>query len=310
MGRSGRPARRAPRIQITERDRALLAFLSEHRVIETDHVRALLGISAAAADTRLRALAAAKLLVREAPFRHRPPSHRITRRGLAAIASALPVPHENLSTYAHDVGLAWLWLAAQQGRFGPLAEVISERQMRSHDGKLLRAGGVERVERVERAGGVERVEGVDRAGGPDSPPEATGGHRPLPGLDEGALRPEPLAVRLGGYGRGGAPRLHYPDLLLVTPDGHRIAVELELSGKGRLRRERILAAYGADARIDAVLYLVTDRAVGEQVRSSARRLGIGSMVHVQSTRPAGRSSVGAEARARSLRPVVSSVAER
>ncbi len=90
-----------------------------------------------------------------------------------------------------------------------------------------------------------------------------------------------MGVRLGGTGPGGRERLHYPDLLLVTPDGRRIAVELELSAKGTARREKILAGYGADARIDAVLYLVDRPVLATAIRSSARRLGISHHVHVQ-----------------------------
>jgi hypothetical protein len=98
-------------------------------------------------------------------------------------------------------------------------------------------------------------------------------------------RPErdgpPLGVRLGGTGPRGQPRIHYPDLLLITPGDHRVALELELSSKGRVRREKILAGYGADARIDAVLYLVKDRRIGRSIQESARRLGLGPLVHVQ-----------------------------
>lgn len=108
------------------------------------------------------------------------------------------------------------------------------------------------------------------------------GERRLRSLD---ARPEregpPLGVRLGGTGPRGRPRIHYPDLLLITPSGHRIALELELSSKGRVRREKILAGYGADARVDAVLYLVKDRRIGRSIQESARRLGIGALVHVQ-----------------------------
>jgi hypothetical protein len=88
-------------------------------------------------------------------------------------------------------------------------------------------------------------------------------------------------VRLGGVGPSGRERLHYPDLLLIDPGGRRIAIELELSSKGRGRREKILAGYAADARIDVVLYLVRDRRVGRAIQASARRLGIGPLVHVQ-----------------------------
>jgi hypothetical protein len=151
---------------------------------------------------------------------------------LHAIASELPRPRLNLAEYAHDVGVAWLWLAANAGRLGPLREVISERRMRSRD-----ASG-------------------DRDG-------------------------DPFGVRLGGVGPGGRPRLHYPDLLLRTESGHRVAVELELTTKGRARRERILAGYGGDPRIDAVVYFVSHPRVGRAIEESAARLRLSSMVHVQ-----------------------------
>lgn len=94
----------------------------------------------------------------------------------------------------------------------------------------------------------------------------------------------PYGVRLGGLGPHGRERLHYPDLLLIAPDGRRIALELELSSKGRVRREKILAGYAADARIDAVLYLVRDRRIGRAIQQSARRLGIGELIHLQEAR--------------------------
>src|SRR5690242_681380 len=92
---------------------------------------------------------------------------------------------------------------------------------------------------------------------------------------------DPFGVRLGGVGPGGRERLHYPDLLLVGTGGRRIALELELTPKGRGRRERILAGYGADSRIDAVVYLVDRPAVGRAIRASAARLGIAERVHVR-----------------------------
>lgn len=99
----------------------------------------------------------------------------------------------------------------------------------------------------------------------------------------------PQGVRLGGVGPAGRQRLHYPDLLLVGGRGERIAVELELSAKGRRRREQILSGYAGEGRIDAVLYLVRSRAVGRAVRASARRIGIGHLVQVQEARVASAS---------------------
>ena len=95
--------------------------------------------------------------------------------------------------------------------------------------------------------------------------------------DEAALdgRRHRHGVRLGGVGPGGRERLHYPDMVIVTETGHRVALELELTGKPRVRRERILAGYGADPRIDAGrLPRRPSRAVGRAIQRSAARIGI------------------------------------
>ena len=184
---------------------------------------------------RLRVLVGSRLLQRERTFQGESSCYRITRRGLAAVGSSLPAPRMDLQSYDHDIGLAWLWLAARNGKLGEVREIVSERTMRSQDGA--------------------------------SEPAAT-----------------KLGVRLGGLGSGGRPRLHYPDLLLRMASGHQVAVELELSGKTRARREKILMGYAADRRIDAVLYLVERRSVGREVAATARKLGISSMVQVQLAR--------------------------
>lgn len=149
--------------------------------------------------------------------------YQIRKAGLVAIDSALSPPEFKLPDYKHDVGLAWLWLAAHGGRFGPLREVVSERQMRSHDGTFERP-------------------------------------------------PEPYGVRLGGLDRYGNDRLHYPDLLLIDPHDRRIALELELTGKGRKRLELTLGGYGADSRIDRVLYLVEDHRRGRAVKRALEQV--------------------------------------
>jgi hypothetical protein len=216
---------------MTAADLEVLAFAAEHQVICADHVRRLLGITRAQARHRLGRLAGERLM--------RPTdavdAYAITSRGLEAAGSRLPPPRARLHGHAHDVGIAWLWLVARAGAFGPLRSVISERQLRSHDRRAARSGPA-------------------------------------------------LGVRLGGFGPGGRERLHYPDLVLVTPEGRRIAVELELTGKSRVRRERILSGYAADPRVDAVLYLVENRRIGNPIASSASRLGISSLVHVQTVR--------------------------
>lgn len=224
-------------VRLTQRDRRLLSFAADHRLVLPAHVQALLGVSAGAAARRLRALAAGGYLQPRALLHQQPSAHLITGRGLAAIDSPLPRPRLDLRQYLHDVGVAWLWLAAARGRFGDVVEILSERQLRSRDG-------------------------LPRERGPLEDPHRYG-------------------VRLWAFGAGGRERLHYPDLLLHTPDGQRVALELELSGKSQRRLEQIMTAYGAEPRIDAVLYLVDRPDVERAVRDAATGAGVSSRVHVQ-----------------------------
>jgi hypothetical protein len=216
-----------------ERDVALLEFAAQHRLILRAQAQAVLGLAEGSTAARLKALSEAGLLEREpSRFRGIPACFLITLAGLKAIGSSLPKPRFDLGTHDHDVGLAWLYLGAQAGKFGAVRSVLSERQMRSHDARADREG-------------------------------------------------PPHAVRLGGYDGHGRERLHYPDLVLELASGHRIAFELELTGKDTRRRERILSGYAADRRIDAVVYLAEDPAVQRNVQRSAARLGISSRVIVQ-----------------------------
>jgi hypothetical protein len=220
------------RAHITARDRLVLEFLAEHRVAVAPQIQALLGVSARAAQARLRALSAHGYVELERIFEGRPATCRITRQGLGAIGSRLRPGRLDLAYYAHDLGLGWLWLAAQGGAFGRVSEITSERHMRSYDARADRDG-------------------------------------------------EPFGVGLGGVGPRGGRALHYPDLLLRTGDGRRVAVELELTGKGRRRLERIMQGYAIDRRIDAVLYLVPNPALGARIEQAARAVGIADRVHVQ-----------------------------
>jgi hypothetical protein len=213
----------------------LLWFLAEHRMVLPDHAAALLGTTVETAKARLAKLVSAGYVRSEPLFRRQPAMHLIALDGLKVLGSTLPTPRRDVHAYEHDVGVAWLWIAARRGTFGPLREVVGERRMRSHDG--ARDADV-----------------------------------------------EPLAVRLGGAGPRGREALHYPDLLLRTADGRRVALELELSSKGRARLERILAGYASDPRIDGVVYLVQTAAVARSVQAAARRLGISSLVHIQRVR--------------------------
>lgn len=240
-------------MRITARDRELLAFAAEHRLVLATHVQALLGVAAATAYARLRSLTAAEMLAQRTVFHNQPGCYRITTKGLAVAGSKLPAPRLDYNCYDHDVGVAWLWLAARSGTFGAAQAVLSERSLRSHDAS------------------------------PDG-------------------RAEPHAVRLGGIGAGGQPRLHYPDLLVIDAAGRRVALELELTPKGRTRRETILAGYGADSRIDVVLYLTDRDGIARSLSASAARLGISDRVQVQRVRwPDSAPSAAAGAAAQRIR---------
>jgi hypothetical protein len=243
--RTRRQRGRAARIE--DPDRLLLTFAAEHRFVLSAHVRALLRVSEDAACERLSRLCRAGLLVEKTVFHDHPPTYRSTRRGLDVVGSKLRAPSIDLSRYDHEVGAAWLWLAARHGAFGPMREVFGERRLRSRD---ARDGG----------------------------------------------RTAPLAVRLGGLGWGGKERLHYPDLLLVDSQGRRVAVELELSSKGRERREKILSGYASDARFGAVLYVVESPQLARSIRTSASCLGIPGLVHVRQVRWCDRAPRACETR--------------
>jgi hypothetical protein len=220
---------------VTDADRAVLEFLAEHRFARTNQVAALLGVAPSTAAGRLTRLREGGYVESDGLYFRQPNHHAITRPGLAVIDSRLPVPKLDQMLYRHDVGLAWLWLAARDGVFGPQTAVHSERQMRSADGR------------------------------------ATDGE-------------ERLGLRTVGWGPKGGPLTHYPDLLLQTAGGHRVAVELELTIKSRARLEQILTRYVADRRIDAVLYLVDDPSVAREVSRAAARAGATDLVHIQSVR--------------------------
>jgi hypothetical protein len=230
------------------RDRQLLGFAAEHRLVLEAQLEQLGEARPRGLAGRLARLVERGYLSTGCVFGQR--HYQIRRAGLEAVGCRLPVPRFQLGAYKHDVGVAWLWLAARRGTFGPLRTILGERRLRSHD------------RRAER---------------PD----------------------EPYGIRLGGADAHGGERLHYPDLLLVDPWGRQLAVELELTPKSQARRELILGGYGAERRIDVVLYVVEDDARGRAIRRlvarSAHDMGLGDRVAIQPIRPlrlAGEPDIG------------------
>ncbi|MGZ4188013.1 MAG: hypothetical protein ACXVEW_12915 [Solirubrobacteraceae bacterium] len=97
-------------------------------------------------------------------------------------------------------------------------------------------------------------------------------------------RGDPFGVRLGGIGRDGRERLHYPDLVMIDRRARRLAVELEITSKEPAKRERILAGYAADPRIAKALYVVYEPSVARALTASVSRLGLGTLVSIQRVR--------------------------
>lgn len=85
---------------------------------------------------------------------------------------------------------------------------------------------------------------------------------------------------------------HYPDLMLDTLSGHRVAVELELTAKSRSRMGAIMSAYAGDERIDHVLYLASGARSAANIAAAAHDAGVADRVVVQ--RVAGNRIAGAE----------------
>ena len=232
-----RRRRAGPRVppRLGEEDRALLAFAAEHRLILVGHAAAALGVGRRSAGARLARLSRIGVLSTGQPLGDQR-FYQATRAGLELAERDLPAPAAvRPSSYEHDVGLAWVWLAAQRGAFGPVRRLYSEREMRSQDQR----------------------------------PRSDGAGPPM------------LGVQVNEVGPAGGERRHYPDLLVETTDGRRIAVELELSPKSRRARERVLGAYGGQSRIDAVVYLTDRPGIGRAVVASAQRQWVKDLVTVR-----------------------------
>jgi hypothetical protein len=120
---------------ITDRDLDLLRFIAAHRFVFAAHAKVFLDVSPSVTFGRLRALERRELLCRDRLFHELPAHFQITRAGLHVIGSDLPRPRIDTHEYQHDIGVAWLWLAARGRSFGEVAQLIAERELRSSDGK-------------------------------------------------------------------------------------------------------------------------------------------------------------------------------
>jgi hypothetical protein len=91
-----------------------------------------------AAYRRLRALAALGLILSDKPFAHSPAALRVTREGARIAAAGLRPAPLVLSQLRHTLAVVWLteYLLAEH----PGAELTTERELRAHRYRELRAG--------------------------------------------------------------------------------------------------------------------------------------------------------------------------
>jgi hypothetical protein len=232
-------------------DRRILEYVACHPVVLVSQIQALLDVGESLATERLDALIAQGLIRHGPRLRDQQAGYQITASGLREIGSDLPVPRVDLRRYWHDVGVAWLWLAARKGRFGEVERVYGERELRAADQKPTVA-----------------------------PLTIDPGWSPAV---RAKVADSSFGLRLDGDGSTSLGRPHYRDLVLVIPQG-RVALEFQLTLAGRQPLEAILAAYGRKASIAVVLYLVQDGAIGDVVQAAAARLGLARQVHVQHAR--------------------------
>jgi hypothetical protein len=175
--------------------------VAAHRFVLADHVHAWLRADRSVAYRRISGLVDVGLLCHQRIFHAQPGCYLVSNGGLAVIDSELPRPSVDLRTYRHDLGVVWLWLAAREGRLGPVNRLLTEREMRSHDQRQGKTG-------FERFG--VPVEGYDRSGRrrvhyPDVLVVASDGGRVALELELSLKSRRRLEGILVGY--GGEPRL-------------------------------------------------------------------------------------------------------
>jgi hypothetical protein len=117
----------------TDRDWDALMFIALHGAVLADQVKVVLDTDELSVHELLVGLAAAGMVKHQRAFHGHPGVFGITRRGLALIASDLPVPHAASRSYQHDIDVVWIWLAVRAGSFGPFEQFLSRREMRSRD---------------------------------------------------------------------------------------------------------------------------------------------------------------------------------
>ena len=83
-------------------------------------------------------------------------------------------------------------------------------------------------------------------------------------VSERALKRDKFNVETG-------KRHHLPDGLLILPNDFTVAIEIELSNKGKDRLKHILNAYGANFSINEVWYFCSDQVLPNLKTASEKK---------------------------------------
>lgn len=115
----------------------LLLFAAASEVILAKQAAALLKTSTDSAAERLEVLRTQRLVSRVRLSGRLPDGYRITPEGAELIDSQLPATRPlSPAAYRHEIGVGWLWVAAQHGNLGVLREVLTRREMHAADQTL------------------------------------------------------------------------------------------------------------------------------------------------------------------------------
>lgn len=242
------------RIQLTVRDRTMMAWAGRQRFVTPEVIAARTWptgrfggggridaqgkLDPRVVRNRLLRLRTAGLMSSRRYFYEGSSAWTVTAMGLSEAGVDLPPSSVDIRTYDHDLRLALLWIDLE-AEF-PAGRLLSEREIRSLDG----------------------------------------------GVEDPTYCPGTLGAT------GGARKIHYPDLAVEpTPGAEPVAIELELTPKSASRLEAILRLYKRAHHLSGVRYYIDDRLTENAVRRAAKAVEVNEHREVLSIRRAGQAEL-------------------
>lgn len=244
---------------LSDQDRRILAYAAAHEFILPAQIQSMFAQlepisdrqeAQALANQLIHTLATRGLLDHQPGQQHIPSYLRITRQGLNAIGSSLPVPkQETIRSEREEFAAGWLHLAIKAGSYHPHipkhGTTLTRREMRLLD--------------------------QQHASNPPDPDD--------PRADD-PLRP-PLALRL----QTEPPRTHYPDLVAAAPPG-KVAFEIQFRRPSRTALAALIAAYKHYPHTRSVLFwtMPHDHTTPTLIKQLAAQHGIPDLIQTQEVR--------------------------